>query len=583
MTPDTPTYKPADQAELDLIKGLNGTLTALTNARQPFESMVDDILTYIFHGRRKITEKNTIKGQKTGIHVYDGTALGAANLLTDGLTGYTISKSFKWFGYTLPHKVNFARTSLLRSASGGRRLDSIPEVKRYLEDTEEAMYAAFLASNLYDVATDMVMDGATVGTVSVNADEDIKGGRTIFSVPHFRECFIAENFFGKVDTMFRDRKLTLEQLVQKFGYNQMCSVDQGFAQAYEKNRHDEREVLHARYPRASYDPKKLNKKNKPFASIWVLKSPNRLLEESGTAHQRFVTWRWRKNNDEWYGRSPAWDAFVDHMTLNQAARTNLTAAHKMVDPPMVGPSHLRGLVRGGPSGWTWVDSMGDRPVPLNEGIQLPFGLDLQDRLERKIRDHFHVDFFLMLSQAAMQKVELTATQVLEMSSEKAAVLGPRIGRMETEALSPIHDIVFDIEMAAGRLPEPPPILLEYSGQNIEIEYIGPLAQAQKKLFRSQGIQQGLEAVASVAQVFPEVLDLINPDETGKDLLLSRGFPQRDLNDDATVKQIRQMRQEARQKQEQLNESIAIAKAMPAAGKKIDPDSAAGMMVSGGAV
>ncbi len=551
----------------DLVKNIKDTLSVLKEIRRPFEAQIDDILTYIYHGRRTIRD-TTVKGAKTGTRVYDGTALHAVNLLTDGLTGYTISKAFNWFGHSLPHRI----------LQGSKRLDSIPEVKRWLQATEEVMRAAYLASNIYEVASEFVRDAATVGTVTINADEDIARGRTVFSVPHFRECFCAENYFGEVDTNFRERKLTLKQLVEKFGYDQMIASDPKFEKDYRTNRNLERDLIHARYPRKDYDPQMLDGKNKPFASVWVLKSPEKLLKESGTAIQSFVTWRWRKNGDEWYGRSPAWDAYVDVMTANQMGRTNLIAGQKMAEPPMYGPADLRGKVQRGPGGWTSVDDMNRIPRPLLDGTQLPFGIEMQDRIGKRIKDHFNVDFFLMLSRAAMQNVELTATQVIEMGGEKAAVLGPRIGRMEKEALSPIHDIVFSIEQRAGRMPAPPDILFEYAGSNIEVEYTGPIAQAQKKLFRAQGIQQGLEAIAGISQVYPEIRDLINPDETGTDLLSSRNFPQKDLNDEDTIKAIRQMRQKQNEQKQALEETIQTAKAMPAAGKEIHPNSAAGMLL-----
>jgi len=552
----------------DIVKEVMSTQEALAEIRRPYESMIDDILTYIYHGRRKINDK-TLKGQKTGIQVYDGTAIGAVNLLTDGLTGYTISKSFKWFSYALPQKTRY-----------GQRLDSIPEVKRWLEDCEECMYAAFLASNLYEQAPEFVRDAVTVGTVTINIDEDIAGGRNVFTVPHFRECYCAENYFGVVDTNYRKYNLTLKQLVEKFGYDQMVKNDPKFEKDYRTNRHKEREVIHARFPRKDYDPGKMNGRNKPFASVWVLTSGKKLLLESGTSHQQFVTWRWRKNSDEWYGRSPAWDAFVDAMTCNQAAKTNLVAAHKMVEPPMVGPSDLRGSIRSGPGGWTWVDNMSaDRlPRPLMEGLQLPFGLEMQDRLAEKIKDHFQIDFFLMLTQAALQKVEITATQVIEMGGEKAAVLGPRVGRLETEAMSPIHDAVFMNEQRAGRIPAPPPILEDYGGGEINIQYMGPLSQAQRKMFISQGIDQGLAFIGQVMAVAPDAIDHVNFDNTIRDGLTARGFPQKDLNDPDKVKQIRQIRQQAREQQAALEQAIATAKAMPAAGKGIDSNSAAGMLM-----
>lgn len=565
-----------EQKATDLLKDIKSNLGSLEEIRRPYEAQIDEILTYIYHSRRKITDKETTKGLKTGTLVYDGTALGAVNLLTDGLTGYTISRSFNWFGHTLPQQVQYG--------SVRKRLDEIPEVKLWLEDTAEVMYSAYRRSNIYDVATEFVRDAATVGTVTINADEDIAAGRVVFSVPHFRECFIAENAFGEVDTNYRVYKLTLKQLVEKFGWDQMVAAEQPgkFQKDYEANRNSEREVIHARFPRKDYLPWRMDGKNKPFASIWILRQPEKILLESGTSQQSFVTWRWRKNTDEWYGRSPAWDAFIDAMTANQMAKTNLIAGHKMVDPPMIGPSDLRNQVKRAPGGWTSYDG-DNKPQPLLEGLQLPFGLELQDRFDKKIRDHFHVDFFLMLSQAALSGTEMTATQVIEMGGEKAAVLGPRIGRMETEALSKIHDLMFSIEARARRIPPPPQILADFQGQSFTTEYLGPLAQAQKKLFQSQGVQQGLEAIANMAQMFPEVLDLVNPTEAGKLMLSSRGFPQKAMNDDKTIADIRQMKQAAAQQQEQLDSGIAMAKAMPAAGKEIAPNSAAGMLLKGAGV
>ena len=253
----------------------------------------------------------------------------------------------------------------------------------------------------------------------------------------------------------------------------------------------------------------------------------------------------------------------------------------MVEPPMIGPSDLRGKVQRGPNGWTSLDDMGRMPRPLVENIQLPFGLDALEKMQQTIRDNFHVDFFMMLSQAAMQKVELTATQVIEMGGEKAAVLGPRIGRMETEALGPIHDILWNMERRAGRIPDPPDILLEYQKDPIKVEYLGPLAQAQKKLFMSQGIQQGLDAVVGIAQMFPESLDMINADEAVREILQSRGFPQKAMNNDDKVKEIRNMRNQAREDQQALQDGVAVARSLPAAGKEISPDSAAGMLLGMG--
>ncbi len=555
-------------------KDCENILKVLEKIRLPYEAMIDNILTYVHHGRRKITDKESQKGQKTGIEVYDSTALQALNLLADGLSGYSISRSFRWFEYTLPGKLNFPRTSGMR-AWNGKRVDEYPDVKNWLESCEEVMYSAFLRSNLYDVASDMIKDAASVGTVSPMIEEDVGQGRIIFTIPHFREVFIAENRYGQVDTHYRSFKLTYRQLVDKFGMDKMVELKPDFKEKYKKNIHEELEVLHAVYPRADFDPDKVNKKNKPVASMWILRSPLKLIEESGYDENPCVSWRWRKNNDEWYGRSPAWDAYVDVMTANQQGKTNLIAGHKMVDPPMVAPADLRGMVQTGPKGWTFIDGLvtKDRmPMPLITGIQLPYSQEQQDRMDQKIKEHFHTDFFLMLSQASENKVEMTATQVLEMSSEKAAVLGPRIGRMESEAMNPIQDRVFAIERRAGRIPDPPEILMEYSGGNIEIDYLGPLSQAQKKLFKSQGIRGGIESLAPLAAIHPQVIDVIDPDETARILLESTGFPSKAIRNKADVDEIRQQKIEQAEAEQAAQEALDAGKVLPKLGKTVEDGS-----------
>jgi len=554
-------------------------LKVLKQIRQPYEGMIDDILTYIHHGRRTVSGKTGQKGNKTGRQVYDSTALGAVNLSSDGLAGYSFSRSFRWFEYTLPGKFNFPRWSGMRAWSG-KRMDEYPDVKNWLESCEEVMYAAFLRSNFYDISPEKVKDAITIGTVNVDIEEDMDAGRIIFTLPHFRECYIAENAFGEVDTRYRQYKLTLRQLVKKFGAETMQNAMTDFEDRYNKNRHEELEVLHAIFPRDEYDPYKVDKLNKPYASMWFLltgtkgRSNVNLLLESGYDERPFICWRWRKNNDEWYGRSPCWDAFAEVMRGNQAARTNLIAAQKMAEPPMIGPEDLRGLVQTGPKGWTFMQNYNKDKIPqmLNTVSALPFAIDEQERIDQKIREHLFVDFFLLLSQTAQENRNITATQVVEMMGEKAAVLGPRIGRMESEDANPIHDRMFAIEQRAGRIPEPPDILLEYTESGIEIDYMGPLSQAQKKLFKSQGINAGIEALGPLAEIQPQVIDVIDPDETARILLESVGFPSKATRDDAAIAKIRKIREQQQQVAQTIEAGSEIAKALPAAGKAPEPGS-----------
>jgi hypothetical protein len=550
------------------------TQSLLEQIRLPYEPMVDEVIKFVNHGRRKISDKDSAKGQRTGQDVYDGTALSAVNLASDGIHGYMCSSSIHWFDFTLPGKINFGRASGMRAWSG-KRLDEYPDVKIWLDECEEVQYAAFLRSNFYEFHPDYVREGMTIGTATGVIEEDIGNTRIIFTLPHFRECYIAENEFGSVDTLYRKYRLSLRQLVQKFGKDKIFALDINLEKEYEGNPYSEKEILHCTFPRTDYDPAKVNGKNKPIASFWVLPgAQNKLIDESGYHDLPTVTWRWRKNNDELYGRSPSWDALIDIKKGKQQAKTNLLAGHKMVDPPMIGPSDLRGKVNNTPHGWTWTDNMAKDsiPQPLITGIQLPYGTDQQDRTDAAIREHFHVDFFLMLSQAASNKVDLTATQVIGMQGEQAAVLGTRIGRHQSEGLNPIMDRIFNIEMRAGRMPEPPQILQDMAGQSIEIDYLGPLSQSQKKLFKMQGIRAGIEMAGQIMTVFPSSADIVDGDQTMKEALESVSFPSNCFRTEDKVEEVRTIRQQEEEAQKKLAMMGEMAKGAQRLTRKVEEGS-----------
>ena len=119
-------------------------------------------------------------------------------------------------------------------------------------------------------------------------------------------------------------------------------------------------------------------------------------------------------------------------------------------------------------------------------INYPFGAEERREFRQAVMDNFQVDYFMALSRAAQENSNLRELHVNEIKGEKAALMGAGLGTLNT-VLDKINEAVFNIEMEAGRLPQPPQILLdkmmeeEQSGRGgkagiIDIDYIGPLAQ-----------------------------------------------------------------------------------------------------------
>lgn len=561
-------------------------LEVLATQRLFWEPQIDNIIAYVNHGRRFIQDRNLWPGQQTGQEVFDDSAMLARNKLVDGMTGYLCSRNQPWFGLELPGKLNFPRSSGMRSWNG-QRIDSYPQVQKWLQDCGDVLYSAFNRSNFYDKNPEFISDGATCGTGYFLIEEDIKNSRIVFTVPHFRECFIAENEFGAVDTNYRVYKMTLRQLEEKFGMETMLKADLNFEKDYKENIYSERDILHAIYPRRDFHPGRIDSKGKKWESVWVYRQGGKilpvngatkgnddkvtLLSEGGYDSMPIVSWRWRVNSDEVYGRGPAHDAFVSIAKANQMGRTNLITAQMAAQPPLVAYSDQRGAIQRGPNSITYLESnRGDirarMPQQLITGVQnLPFNIEFQDRVTAIINEYFHTDVFMMMSQLANagKSERMVQEQVQELQGEKAAILGTRVGNLQNEGFDPIINRVYQIEAEAGRIPAPPDILLSSIHAPVEIEYLGPLAQAQTRLTKVRDIQSGLKLVSVIAQINPTSVDVIDYDMAAVESLQAVSFPSSCIRDTKQVTAIRQQRNQMAQQERQVE---AIPKLAGAAAK-----------------
>ncbi len=262
------------------------------------------------------------------------------------------------------------------------------------------------------------------------------------------------------------------------------------------------------------------------------------MKEGGFDINPYAIWRYRKNSDEIYGRSPAADAIVEILKLNQIGKNMLEARHMAVQPPMNIPEEQRGSVQIKPKGRNYFTDTQRVISPVVTGINYPEGTEQEQRSQKIIENHYNVDMFLMLARAER---EMTAYEVAERKSEIAVLMGPQIDRLITEGLSKVFDIVSHIEERAGRLPPVPDILLEYGGANIDIDFIGPFAQAQRRLFRIRPVTNAFSELIPIAEVRPEILDRINFDELSEYVLESHNFPQDLIRSDEEVALIREER------------------------------------------
>lgn len=515
---------------------------SLKDNRQTWEDEYEDISTYIFP-RRSNWEDFSGDAKQQGQKIYDGTPIGALNLLANGLVGYLVSPATRWFKLRLPNDQHM----------------SLPGVRVWLEKAEQVLYDEFSRSNFYEEIVEYFKDGGAFGTATMYVEEDLNQNLANFSTRHPKEVYISTNRYGKVDTVFRKFVMTPRQMADQFGEKNLSDSTQ---QMVTRNSEERVNVIHAVFPRTDRDVTKINNKNMPFASIYIEEDRPHLIKESGFRRLPYIVWRYATNSDEVYGRGPGYEALADVKKSNTISKSMLKSGQMLVDPPLNVPQQMRGSVRWVPRGLNYYQNPNEVVTPAQTGIQYEPGLEREQHLKQIIETHFMVDFFLMLERAPDG---MTATEVMERQAEKAAILGSTIGRISSEFLDPVIDHAFEIAYRQGKIPTPPPALIELiqkQQSRMEVDYIGPLAQAQKRFHVSQGVNQSMQAIAPIMQMNPNVGDLIDWDQLGMEIMRSYGMPEKVIRDFKQVRQIRAAKQQQQQQMMQQEQTTEMMKALP---------------------
>ena len=556
-------------------KSIEKRMKQMQDVRSGYEDLHKEVIKFISPQRYNY-DRTAEKGKKYGQGVYDGSPISALNLFADGIFGSMMNPAMRWFRPKLHRDFWHAKQVTARE-----KLD----IQEWLDEVEWRLYGAFSRSNIYEEIPEFLHDGGSVGTASMYNEEDVARDRIVFSTRHPGECYVAENNFGFVDTMYRKYKWPLRKIVQRFGKDSLPKQIQDLSSP---NQDMEYEIIHAVYPRGEievfFDDRgirspKLSNKAFPWESVnlmtGVVEGPH-ILSESGYKLFPYNVWRYRKNSDGGpYGESPAQDALIDIYALNQVGRSMLIAAQKSVEPPWNIPEEMRGKVRINPNGLNYYKDERRIISPIDAVRQFTNAEYMESRKREAVEEHFKVKFFTMLYTAAMEGRQLSVPQVLEMQGEKAAQMSTMVGRLISELFDPLIDRVFQVEWDAGRIPPPPPILED---QPVEIDYLGPLALAQKKVFRIQGVMQGLEILGPVAERFPEVLDKVNADVIAEEVLDGTGFPAKAIRSDDVVAKIRSDRADRQAQEKKAAMMLQMAQQVPNVSKKPEDGSPLAGMV-----
>jgi hypothetical protein len=519
-------------------------LDKLEADRGTWESHWQEILDYVMPRKAEITFLRS-RGEKRTEVLFDSTAITANNLLAASLQGTLTSPSLPWFSLKL------------RDDDANK----IRDVQIWLEDTARRMYAVFNESNFNTEVHEMYLDLCSVGTSAIFVEEANEGflkGGLHFNTLHIAEYFIQENSTGRVDTLYRKYKMTARQAVQEFGED---NVGTKIKEAVKAKPDTQFNFIHAVEPTPDYE-RSVGMKSKtklPFHSCHVCFEDKMVVRVGGYNEFPYLVPRWSKATGEIFGRSPSYNALPDIKTLNKAVEIGLKAWAKAIDPPLlVTDDGVIGRVRMTPGGITVVRSdTAIKPLQIGSNWQIT---DLKEnQLRTAIRQAYYSD------QLQLQEgPQMTATEVQVRYELMQRLLGPTLGRFQTEFLNPLIERVFGIMLRSDALTPRPS---EMEGMDMDIEYVGPLARSQR-MEEAIAVERLYQLAMQVVQVDPTIMDVIDHEQAIRMRATLLGVPKTVLRGEDEVAEIREQRAAAQQQaqeqamaQQQADTALSQGKAM----------------------
>lgn len=442
-------------------------------------------------GRFFIADRD--RGQKRHNNIYDSTGTRAARVLGAGLMGGATSPARPWFRY----------------GTSDPELAESPAVKAWLKIATDLTLDVFAKSNTYRTLQGHYEELGVFGTSASVFMDDFKN-----VISHYPstvgEFAISTTYKGDVNTFAREFQKPVSMVVEEFGYENCSKTVQNM---HDRNNLDAWVTLiHMIEPRVDREPGKLDAKNMAFKSCYfeLGRDNDKYLREGGTKTFRALCPRWGVSGGDIYGNGPGMEALGDIKQLQHEQLRKAEAIDFQTKPPLQYPSSLKNMdVNRMPGGGAYVDmSNPGSKIQTMFDVKLDLSallMDIQDVRER-IKSAFYTDLFLML---ANDQGDKTATEVAELHEEKLLMLGPVLERLHNELYSPLIDMTFQRILEAGMLPPPPP---ELHGQELNVEFISMLAQAQRAV-STNSVDRFVMSMGTLAQLGkPNVLDKFDEDK-----------------------------------------------------------------------
>lgn len=466
---------------------------------------------------------------RTGDDAYDSSPQYALDAFVGGLFGEAVNPAERWCELTIQDS-DLARWKPVQS---------------WLWDTASTIYQSLspAISSFYAEVSPAFASMGRYGLGCVYQEEWVGRQRIIDRALPVAEIFIDVDASGAIDTVHRTFMLTGRQMKQLWGT--------AAAEARDDSKY---KIIHAVMQNPNPQPGAMTANGMPWLSAYVSPDLKSFHARSGYWELPYHFFQWSRRPGRVWPRGPGHVALADMKTGNAMERSHLIAAQFDAEPPIqtIDDTSLTAadILPNNILYGTLSESGKSLMQRFERGGKVAYSEQKAEQVRARIREAFQFSILNL-----MNRPQMTATEVLAFKEERLRQLGPNLVRIQA-GLASFVARRYRILARANQLPPPPP---EMGGHPLAVEFVSPLAKAQKSA-TGRSVLQWIGAVSQIAQATGDMsaMDAVDIDASTRVLHEAMvGLPDV-IRDAGQIEEIRKMRMQQQMQQQGLEQAAVAA-------------------------
>lgn len=502
------------------VQGYKTRLDKMKSDRTNTDNYWQEVAEYCLPRRDFTTERST--GQNRKVSLYEDIGTVSVESLASALHSMMTPMSTQW--------------AVARAIGGSKDLN------RFLSNASRIAHDLFRAPHrgLYRSMHEVYLDVVAFGNGAVFISR--QGNDVIFQSRDLKSCWIKENEYGNVNTVYYKFKMPIWEIVERWGEGK---VSEKMLKAKDQN--ESVELLHVVEPRANSLGKGAVKSKKPFSSVYIDLKNDHIIEEGGYDSFPYAFGRFQKRSGEIYGYGPAMEALSSIKMLNQIKEIMIRGGTKAVDPVLLVASEgLFSPPKFDAGSVIYFDPTQPAPTSLNTNYRPDYFEYIIEKSYEFIERMFYTNWL-----NTQRQPNMTATEVIQRTQESLRMLSPMLSRLQAELLTPLFKRSFEIMLTLGFFGEPPE---DFDIDSVVIDYISPMDQAQR-ISNANNLLQGIGFASQSMAFDPSIRHDIDWSRmTRQSLLDSYNWPVEFIVDEKKADEAKKT--EARQQELQAGSEIA---------------------------